>query len=123
MKKISRNTLRVIGLIAAIFIGSIPLLASFICGIVIRRLWIACVAGFVITTGITIYSAAHPDTFRFGGTDLRIHDGIYIVGVPPLLANVVKNLIVAYVGVLMGVTARQAYRQEEIKQSWRTNRP
>ena len=33
MKKFSRNFLRAIGLISAVFIGSIPFLASLICGI------------------------------------------------------------------------------------------
>jgi len=116
MKEISRNILRVIGLIAAIFIGSIPFLASFVCGIAIRRHWFSYVVGFVITAGITIYSAEHPETFRFGSTDLRIHDGVFIAGVPSLIANIAKNLIIAYIGVLTGIAARQGYRHEEIEQ-------
>ncbi|MCE9518007.1 MAG: hypothetical protein K8R87_00320 [Verrucomicrobia bacterium] len=115
MKEIIRNILRGIGLIAAILIGSIPFLASFLCGIVIRRHWIAYVVGFVISTVITIYSAAHPETFRFGSTDLRIHDGLFIAGVPSTLANVAKNLFFAYVGVSTGLAFRQGFRQEEIE--------
>jgi hypothetical protein len=54
----------------------------------------------------------YPETFRFGITDLKIHDSLYIRGISSLVANCGKNLFFAYVGVLTGFAARDGYRQE-----------
>lgn len=115
MKKAFLHLLRAFTLLVAIFIGSIPFLLSLISGIMIRRVWVAYLIGFGITVAITVYSSVYPETFRFGRTDLRIHDGVSILGSSSLLASCGKNLFFAYIGVLTGFAAREGYNQTKIE--------
>ncbi len=82
-------------MLLAILIGSIPFSVALIIGTIFRRIWIGYPIGFTATTAITVYSSVYPETFRFGSTDLRIHDGLTIAGNSPLIANCAKNLFFA----------------------------
>jgi hypothetical protein len=108
MKNTAYNLLRVIALLGAVLLGSLPFLISFIIGIALGNRWGAYIAA-LLTVGITLLSFWYPETFRFGSTDLRIHDGLWVIGFPPLVANLVKNVAFSYFGVLVGRAAREGY--------------
>ena len=117
MKNHAYNVLRVIALLGAVLLGSLPFLISFIIGIALGHRWGAYTAALLLTVGITLLSFWHPETFRFVSTDLKIHDGLFVAGFHPLVANLAKNLAFAVFGVRVGRAAREGY------QDARSNKP
>jgi hypothetical protein len=117
MRNIAYNVLRVIALLGAVLLGSLPFLISFIIGIAFWQRWVACASAMLLTIGITLLSFWHPETFRFGSTDLKIHDSLFVIGIPQLLANLPKNVAFAYFGVLVGRAAREGYQDARSKTS------
>ena len=117
MKNTAYNVFRVIALLGAVLLGSLPFLISFIIGIALGNRWGAYTAALLLTVGITLLSFWHPETFRFGSTDLKIHDGLWVIGFPPLVANLAKNVAFSYFGVLVGRAAREGYKDA------RSNKP
>lgn len=117
MKNAAYNVLRVIALLGAVMLGSLPFLISFIVGIALGHRWLAYTAALVLTFGITLLSFWHPETFRFGSTDLKIHNSLFVAGFHPLVANMAKNLAFAAFGVRVGRVAREGY------QDTRSNKP
>ncbi len=109
--KILRTLASVVGLLIALMLGGLPFLLSIVLGLAIRIAWIAYAIALVLVAALTLYSAAFPETFRFGNTDLRLHDGLYIIGIPSLYANLVKNLFFSYLGTLTGWSIRLGYTQ------------
>jgi hypothetical protein len=109
--RVIRNIFGVVGLLLGLAIGGVTFLLSLLTGLAIRTAWIAYVAAVILATSLTLYSAAHPESFRFGPVDLKVHDGFYIAGIPSLYANLGKNLLLAYLGALTGLSARQRYNQ------------
>lgn len=117
MKNSFQTVIRVIALLVAVLLGSIPFLISFIIGIAIWHRFGAYVVGVLLTIGITLLSFWHPETFRFGSTDLKIHDSLFVIGFHPLVANLAKNMVFAYFGVRVGRAAREGYQEA------RSNKP
>lgn len=109
MKNIFWNSIRVLGLLIAMVLGSIPFLVSFVCGIIFQRWLTAYSVAFVVTIGVTLLSAYNPEIFRVGHLDLRLHNGFFIIGFPELPLNVLKNLVLSYLGVMAGLSLRVGY--------------
>ena len=113
MKKAFYAASKVLLLIFLLIVGTIPFLVSVLIRIAIRRQWIACFLAFGLTVAITLYSSAHPETFRFGTTILRIHDTVRIMGKDSLPASIIVNLVYAWLGLLIGTAARRGYREDQ----------
>jgi predicted histidine transporter YuiF (NhaC family) len=111
MKKAFYAAPGVLLLFFLLFVGTIPFLVSVLIRIVIRRQWIACLLAFGLTAAVTLYSSAYPETFRFGTTNLRIHDSVRIMGKDSLPASITVNLVYAWLGLLIGTAARTGYRE------------
>jgi hypothetical protein len=109
--KVGRLTLGILALLVAATLCSFPFIASFLYGLAMRRRWVAYLLGFATATGITLLSAARPETFHVGTLDLGIHDRLFLAGVPALFANVAMNLVFAAIGTLAGFAAREGWRE------------
>lgn len=109
MKKGIQNGFRLLGLLIAVFIGTIPFLCGAFFGVVIRIQPIAVLLSFALAVGITFFSAANPEFFHFGPVRLNLHDSLFIYGVPSLAANTVMNMIYALIGSLSGTAFRTGY--------------
>lgn len=109
--KILRAIASAVGLLIALVLGGLPFLLSIVLGLAIRIAWIAYAIALVLGAALTLYSAAFPETFRFGTTDLRVHDGLYIIGIPSLYANLGMNLFFSYLGTLTGLSIRFGYKR------------
>jgi hypothetical protein len=107
----------VVALLGAILLGSLPFLISFIIGIAFGHRWVAYGATILLTIGISLLSFWHPETFRFGSTDLKIHDSLFVIDFPPLVANLAKNVAFSYFGVIVGKAARLGYKDAKSNKS------
>jgi predicted histidine transporter YuiF (NhaC family) len=94
-----------------LLVGTIPFSVSVLIRVAVRRQWVACLLAFGLTVAISIYSSAYPETFRFGDINLRIHDGVRIMGEASLLASITVNLVFAWLGLLIGTAVRKGYRE------------
>jgi hypothetical protein len=107
--KTFRNVLRMIGVIAAILLGGIPLMIGVASGLLFRTAWIAYTIGLIFIFGMTILSWINPEMFRFGEINLNLHSPIRIGGYSPLLLNLGYNFGFVFLGVLSGLTAKNGY--------------
>ena len=117
MKKILKAFALIFGMLLLTLLGAIPFLLALMIGALISRPAIAYPVGVISILVLSLYSASFPETFRFGDTDLKIHDNLYIHGVSPLMANTVENLIFAFIGVRIGNAFRQGLRQSNQKRT------
>jgi hypothetical protein len=112
--KMFRHVLRVIGMLAAILLGGIPLMIGAVSGLLLRPAWIAYAIGFLTVFGITVLSWSNPDIFRFGELNLKLHSSITIGSDPPLLLNLGYNLALVLLGIFTGLAAKNAYHHAKI---------
>ena len=111
MKKAFYALPGVLLLLFLLLVGKIPFLVSVLIRLAVRRQWIAGFLALGLTVAMTLYSSAYPETFRFGSTDLRVHDGVRIMGESSLPGSVILNLFFAWLGLSIGTAARRGYRE------------
>lgn len=104
--------LRILGLLVAVFIGTIPFLGGVLFGAAVRPRRIAIALALVFAIAVTLCSSVYPQAFRIGPIDFKLHDGLYLYGIPALVSNTAKNLILSYIGSLTGLAFREGYHTE-----------
>lgn len=109
-KTLLLNLLGLLCLAAAVLIGSLPFLMSFLCGMLVLSRNLSHSIAFCSVFAITAVSSAYPDAFRFGILRLRLHDSVTIAGSATFLPSLIWNLFAASVGVKAGHALRTGFR-------------
>jgi hypothetical protein len=109
MKKRIQNGFRLLGLLIAVLIETIPFVCGSFFGVAIRIRPIAAFLSLALAIAITLFSAANPEFFRFGPVKLHLHDCLFIYGIPSVASSAVVNMIYAFIGYLSGVAFRAGY--------------
>ncbi len=109
MKRVALNFLRVLVILGAVLIGSVPIIFSFLCGIFVASRNLAHSISFCFAASITIFSSAYPAAFRFGILQLRLHDSVTIADSTSFLPSLIWNLLIASVGAKAGSALRTGY--------------
>lgn len=104
------NFLGILCLIAAVLIGSLPFVVSFLCGMLVLSRNLSHSIAFCSVFAVTFLSSTYPDAFRFGILQFRLHDSVTIAGSVAFLPSLVWNLLVASVGVKAGHAMRAGFR-------------
>lgn len=106
MKTAIKTLVLIFGILILNLLGGVPFLLALLIGVLINRPRLAYPIGLLSILVLTLYSGAYPETFRFGESDLKIHDNLRIHGINPLIVNTVENLIFVILGVRIGSAFR-----------------